>query len=429
MSTALFNRAMKAIAEGRFSTAVSIADAAIAGTPNETVILRAVEVFSLSGHSDRARSLLANAEAVQRKTMYFARALVELRDRRLEEAACMLESHVASNPGDRYVHYILASILPHLGRFDEANQHAARGTLMRCGDLGITTSRTIRFPDAGMRLSSSLPASFGRCIKLEDSLGAEGIDSVYLVCCDSRYFKLFGEALVNSLAHRAVARLLLHVHLVNPDDAAESLLVRLRSKSIVSIGSSREWIDFSEFSDSSRRTYLSCARYLVLPEVLDIYNKPALVADIDQLVVADLSGLLSDLKPCDVGLLRFDSEVGNILSLISASIVAVNQSAGGRRFAGVLRGVIVERMSDPAALSWHLDQASLAVTHLWCRDLKTLRLAPEIMDSVIDPLAAPDKLDPKALFWSITFTHAHNAAKLRTKLFQQFLDQHYRSDH
>jgi hypothetical protein len=378
------------------------------------------DVLASVGHTDEARAALTPLAANDPDWPTVALANVAVREGQLEEATALLFRHLAAHPNRRHVHYMLTSLLPHLGRFDEANRHAARGTLVTCGDLQLTSSRVIRFPEQKQATSSVIP--FARRVWHEFYAAMPNIEAVYVVGCDSRYFLLFGEALVNSLARRAGARLLLHLHLVNPDSAAEALLERLRTKLALPIACSRESVDFSTFSERQRRTYLSCARYLILPDLLERYGKPMIVADADQLVVADLRPLLSDLSQNDVGLLRDDRQITNILSLISASVLAVNCSAGGLRFARTLCDTITERMTDSAGLGWHLDQAGLAVAHLWHRDIRTLRLAPHIMDSVIDPMAAPDALDSRALFWSITFTLLHNGRKLKTSLFRQFLE-------
>jgi hypothetical protein len=419
----LFAHARRAMAAGRRDNAIAVGRAAAQAMPGGSA-LQLAGLLSDAGRHDEARAILAplikwNGEAVA------ALAAVALREGRLEEAVSLLRARLAADPGKRSLHYTLASLLPHLGQFDEANRHAARGTLIRCGDLQLTSSRVIRFPESPAAGPSAPP--FHRRLWHEQPTAAADAEAVYVVGCDSRYFILFGEALVTSLARRAGARFALHFHLVNPDPAAEALMERLRATSALPIVCSRESTDLSALGERQRRTYLSCARYLMLPELLERYAKPMLIADADQLVVADLRGLLLELSKHDVGVLRNDREIDSLLALISASVLAVNHTPAGGRFVRTLCDTVTERMADPAGLGWHLDQAGLAVAHLWHSEIRTLRLPVWSMDSVIDPAAAPDALSPRALFWSITMTIEHTRRKLRTSLFQQFLDPENRA--
>jgi hypothetical protein len=277
--------------------------------------------------------------------------------------------------------------------------------LVICGDLQLTSSQVIRFPESPPGQLPPLP--FERRVRHETPIAAADAEVVYVAGCDSRYFLLFGEALAASLARRAGARLTLHVHLINPDPAAEALLERLRAKPALPIICSRENVDLSTLGERQRRTYLACARYLMLPELLERYGKPILVADADQLVVADLRGLLRELATHDVGLLRNDRQIHNILALVSASPLGINHTPGGRQFVRTLCDTVTGRMADPAGLSWHLDQAGLAIAHLWRSDIKTLRLPVWIMDSVINPTAAPDMLSPRAVLVHHDDARAH----------------------
>jgi tetratricopeptide (TPR) repeat protein len=420
-ANALFGHARRAAAAGRKDGAVAVARAAAQVMPGWISTLMLAELLSSAGCTVEARAELAPLVAQDRGGVTAALVNIALREGRLEEAVALLQHHLAAYPGQRHLHYTLASLLPHLGRFDEANRHAARGTLVMCGDLQFTSSRVIRFPESPPATPIAQP--FDRRVWHEPPLAAAGAEAIYVIGCDSRYFLLFGEALATSLARRSGASLALHVHLVNPDQAAEALLERLRKKqALLPILCSRENVELSTLGERQRRTYLSCARYLILPELLERYGRPMLVADADQLVVGDLRALLRELGEHDVGLLRDDRQIDNIVALISASVLGVNYSPNGRRFVRTLYETVVGRMADPAGLSWHLDQAGLAVAHLWHSEIKTLRLPMWIMDSVIDPTAASDTLSPRALFWSITMTYLHTAGKMQTSLFRQFLD-------
>jgi hypothetical protein len=231
----------------------------------------------MAGYTDEARAILTPLAARDDGDPTAALAHVAVREGRLGEAAALLQRHLAAHPARRHVHYTLTRVLPHLGRFEEANRHAARGTLITCVDLQVTSSRVVRFPNPHETTTPEIP--FDRQVRHEAPGAVKNSDAVYVVGCDSRY-------------------------LVNPDLAAEALLKRLRVNPLLPIVCSRESLDLSEFTERQRRTYLACARYLILPELLERYSRPMLVAAADQLVVADLRPLLRDLEQHDVGLMR-----------------------------------------------------------------------------------------------------------------------------
>jgi hypothetical protein len=418
----LFAYARGVLVEGRASEAVAVARAAAIASTGVGPSVQFAELLAMAGCPKQAGRQLKWLSAFSARLPASALAHVAMHSGRINEAVQLLESHLARHPGDSHLHYELASLLPHLGRFAEANAHAARCPLVPCGDLQPTCCRVIRFPVSLPQTRLEPPAQFQRRVSYDAASDFPDAEVVYLVGCDSRYFQLFGEALTNSLARRSGLPLVLHFHLINPDATAETLLARLRAQSAVPVACSRETVALADLNERQRRTYLSCARYLVLPDILERYGRWLIVADADQLVVRNLTPFMHELTDHDVGLLRDDRNVGNILSLVSASVLAVSPTPGGRLFARTLRDVLAERTNDPLALSWHLDQAALAVTHLWLPDIRTRRLPIWIMDSVIDPMAPPDMLDPRSLFWSITFTHKHNARKLDTSLFRDFLD-------
>lgn len=420
----VFALAYRAHANGRTESAVAIALATHNARPDAFTTWKCINFLLTAGRIEKAKELarssaFAQVARAERYIVHHAMASIALAEGRVADAVDLLQADLTANPMHRGNHYLLVSLLPHLGRFDEANRLAMRGTLVVCGDHLPTSIRTVRFPDpADGEPSTSI---FARTVTYETNDVIGSAPAIYFIGCDSRYFLLFGEALANSLTRRAVMTFALHVHLVNPSAEAEALLQRLRTAGSVPITCSREQADFSALSERHRRSYLSCARYLMLPELLARYGRTMLVADTDQLVVGNLTTLMQDAARHDVGVMRNDAQLPNIFSLISASVLTVSPTDGGRRFAKTLHDTIALRLADPAALGWHLDQTSLAIAHLWHRDIDTLHLPMWIMDSVIDRAAAADTLAPEALFWSITMTHIHTARKLDTELFRQFL--------
>jgi hypothetical protein len=338
------------------------------------------------------------------------------------EAARLFELVREDWPSNRIVAYQLASVLAHLKRFDEANAIFASGIAVTCGDASKTTSAVIRFPHRQLATQRPIPFDRTVCLNAADPNGpvGDGVDAIYFVACDCRYFELFAEPLAVSLASNSSINWLLHVHLMNSTPGAVAALGRLQRQNRPRVRWSSERVHLDHLTERQRRTYYACSRYLVLPDILRRYRRPMVVADIDQVVVRDPGSLLADMARCDLGLLRFPRQASNFLALISASVILLNPTPGAERFCERVRDILVERMTQQEAIAWHLDQAALGVAYLISDDVRIQSLPPSIMDSTIanDTVAPPA---PDAFFWSVTFSDQRNRSKLGSKWFRQFL--------
>ena len=82
---------------------------------------------------------------------------------------------------------------------------------------------------------------------------------------------------------------LLHFHVVNPGTASFELLNGMLQTSGVPVAYSYEETDLSSLTSDQRKVYYSCARFLVLSDLLQHYGCSLLVTDADQLVIKDPS--------------------------------------------------------------------------------------------------------------------------------------------
>lgn len=69
-----------------------------------------------------------------------------------------------------------------------------------------------------------------------------------------------------------------------------------------------------------KKVYYSCARYLDLRNELSRGSAPVIVADMDQILMADPQPLLDLANAAGVALLRFNNQSHNLFSLLSARI-------------------------------------------------------------------------------------------------------------
>lgn len=236
-------------------------------------------------------------------------------------------------------------------------------------------------------------------------------DFVYFVAADSRYAKRFARALHSSLA-AVQANCLLHIHVINPDDATSALLSYMKERPGPMVSFSSEEVDLSGLSDDQRRVYYASARFFILSALRRHYGRPVIAADIDQIVLRDPAPLIEPRS--DVAAIRFPYGRFNLMARFSASAIIASTVAAATYFDRVA-AYLAERMRDRAAIAWHLDQIALDVAHLVSDDIVLSELPHHAMLS-----APPDADVPDGTYlWSVTYSVAANFRKLAHPIFQK----------
>ena len=327
---------------------------------------------------------------------------------RLDEAARALGLAFQKEP-NAFLAYRFGSVLAEQRKFPEASAVFASVDGPQAWMAG-GSMRSICFPARkdDLRL---VDVPFRRTVNglLDGSAGDR--DFVYFVAADPRYVKRFARALHTSLATTG-ARCLLHIHVINPDDAVLCLLDYMKERPGPTVAFSSEEVDLSGLSDDKRRVYYASARFIVLAALRRHYDKPIVAADIDQVVLKDPAPLIG--SGSDVAAIRFPYGRFNLMARFSASAIIASTPAAATYFDRVA-AYLAERMGDPAAIAWHLDQIALDVAYLVSDDIVLSELPPGAMLS-----AAPDAEAPKdTYFWSITYSIAANARKLSDPIFQK----------
>ena len=269
--------------------------------------------------------------------------------------------------------------------------------------------RSIYFPERKDDLQLDVP--FRRTVNglFDKSAGDRGF--VYFVAADSRYVKRFARALHSSLA-AVQGNCLLHIHVINPDAATSRLLAYMNERPGPMVAFSSEEVDLSGLSNDQRRVYYASARFFVLSALLRHYDKPVIAADIDQVVLRDPEPLIEHCS--DVAAIRFPYGCFNLMARFSASVIIASTATAATYFDRVA-AYIAERMRDPAAIAWHLDQIALDIAYLVSDDIVLSELPVGAMLS-----GAPDADVPKeTYFWSVTYSIASNAPKLAHPIFQK----------
>jgi hypothetical protein len=248
---------------------------------------------------------------------------------------------------------------------------------------------------------------------------------VLLVSCDSRYFQQYGYVLVNSARQTCRPAPAFHVHLISPTPEDQALVLRLR----------RDFPEIDLFVTAENvvdggtavlRSLSSCARFLVLPTVIERYRRPVLVCDIDLVVLRDLNQLRATLPDADVAVIHRDAANLDFWDAYSAAILWVMPTDAGLRFARKVEGYI-ERQMEKNRYWWYLDQIALYAAFvdesMAGRSLRVASLPIEsmAMEHVDPESSAVSPPSPDAYVWSITSSIRVNRAKTGTDLFTRYL--------
>jgi hypothetical protein len=305
--------------------------------------------------------------------------------------------------------YRFGSVLAERRKFSEAM--AAFAAIDRSQPwMAGGSVRSIRFPARKDDLDA-FEVPFRRTVSGLFDGSAGDREFVYFVAADSRYTKRFARALHSSLA-AAQANCLLHIHVINPDAATSALLSYMKERPGPIIAWSFEEVDLSGLSNDQRRVYYASARFFVLSALRRHYGKSVIAADIDQIVLRNPALLIEPAS--DVSAIRFPFGRFNLMARFSASAIIASSSAAATYFDRVA-AYLTERMRDPSAIAWHLDQVALDIAYLVSDDIVLSDLPQAAMLS-----AAPDADVPTdTFFWSVTYSVAANAGKLAHPIFRQ----------
>lgn len=352
----------------------------------------------------RSRSLFAGIPPVE-VLLTAARIECELND--IPAAERLMRAAVEAYPDDLMAAYMLGSALCYLGRAEEAQVLFGRDAPVMTGTGRVTYSRALCFapePAGGLARNVDIP-----------SPPRDARRATFFAASDSVYFCRYARQVANSLARFPDCGL--HLHVVNPTPEALRLMDDLRLLRGMCV--STEAVDLSTLDDDQRKTYYSCVRYLVLPDLMDAYHGPMVVTDMDQLVMSDPAPLLDFARRHDVSMLRFGYQITNALSLFSATLLVASPTENGREFARQLRRKVAYAVNIPAQMVWHLDQAALAMTHAGLRTVD-YGYIPTKMLHLAGGEPVRGRPADEGIFWSITNSLSANLGKLDLPSFQRF---------
>lgn len=220
------------------------------------------------------------------------------------------------------------------------------------------------FTVGALDVDEALTASYEREITIRDEMVPDRADApfVLLAACDARYLDRFGPAFVRTADATAEGPFVLHLHVVEPDDGTVALVERLAG----SVRNARLVLSVERFSDrvppAMRRTYLTCCRFMRLSRLLELYDRPLLVADVDGVFARNPAGILDGLSAAhpivcgvDPGTLAYHDSIGG-------GLIGVLPDAAGRAFARCVRDILLHWYAR-GAMHYSLDQIALRMAY------------------------------------------------------------------
>lgn len=159
-----------------------------------------------------------------------------------------------------------------------------------------------------IRLSPSFLERLGRIVEAppgtvetRENYVPDGIDHILFSSGDAAYITKFAFSLVNSIHQNHHRPAVLHIHAINPDARSDAEIARIKECFPgVQVAYSFETTDVEPFGDE-KKTYFACARFLILPRLLEMYSKPILMLDMDLLLLRDPSPLRTMVGEADFG--------------------------------------------------------------------------------------------------------------------------------
>ena len=315
-----------------------------------------------------------------------------------------------------YSKFLLAGAFLSIGRFEEADAIFSQNIAIALPSPLTTDTRILRFgngySEVMRQVSRTEPPLEGPLDVPEDGR------AVYFLCCDGVYFERFIEAAINACIKNGGVDFIIHIHLINRLASAEAILCGLRDRlPRYRLRVTEETVDLGAFDEAERRTYYTCRRFYLLPELIRIYGRPILCADVDQLIMKSVHSLFDEMEGFDVGLLHDPLNAMNLTSYFSATAAFFAHTEAAFRFADRVRRYIDFFLTVECTPLWHLDQAALAVTYLNDPESVRLRRFPY---SIVHSRPAGDNQLGEALFWSITYSVEKNAEKLQSFQFLEY---------
>ena len=186
--------------------------------------------------------------------------------------------------------------------------------------------------------------------------------AVFACCLNDLYFLRFADSLTASLTE-ACGAVDLHFHVAGKQKDCRPYFEALQQRyPAVTFGLSLEPEPLARHAP-----YYAVDRFMVMPQLAEIYDRDIIMLDADSLVQKDLTVLYQRLKDEDpvVDFACFDTGRTEPASVYQATLMFFFNTPGCRNFLRLLRRFYFSKLHQPPEVSWLLDQAGLFSVSLY----------------------------------------------------------------
>lgn len=182
-------------------------------------------------------------------------------------------------------------------------------------------------------------------------------DCVYFFGCDSVYFMRYANNLIFSVLENS--HNVIHAHLIDPTaEAIECLKDIIKKSPAGKVGYSIE--KTGHIAD--KRAYYAISRFIMLPEVLRVYQKNVFLIDVDMQLKCKDCEFFSSLEGVDLGLMQPGKGIAFLFDWFAthAGLGYYSFSKKGIKFAELVRGVLLLSFNPIQKNNWGVDQIALS---------------------------------------------------------------------
>lgn len=232
--------------------------------------------------------MVNHAAGVSDRHAVFRNLFNEILDSSLEEKLSLLSScleYYRYICGEDCIYLFFSGVVDANRGYDETA--AKKFALLSDGDVDslgrhATGALSFRYGSDLVKVSNGLSA-YKQKISVLKGINelSSGSRSVIFAACDSNYFEMFSDVFISSFDFHLKDKIC-HIHVVNPTDA-------IIEKAIV-ISKCLSNFNFSyERSGFNSPIYFAASRFVVLEQIVDLYDMDVLVCDIDAAFIDDFS--------------------------------------------------------------------------------------------------------------------------------------------
>lgn len=334
---------------------------------------------------------------------------------RLSEARDAYERARALKPDSPFVSRRLGSLLALLGEIGDAD-----ACFRESSNAGLRPDGVMHMSDQYFReLDQNRAALLSGIVAIEGEWRRTDAELVVFLGGDTRYVRMFAYTLINSIQKNGGLQCAFHLHVVNPDNEIVEDVEKMRRALGARINYTWEFPQLSQGVDL--RTYYACARFLQLPKLLEEYQCPLLLLDLDQIVIGDLRRAGEAVGGCDIGIVQWHPTKWDPWDTFSASAIWYQPTCSARELAQWTALYIAECLSRGNS-QWFLDQCAIFCVETWLRIKRKppilARFAPEW--ACLAGKMGTNEIPSETIFWTIIYSLDENHGAVMDPRFQKY---------